>query len=152
MATGNIQVGDPLILNLELWDAAEDKHIKAILLKVDDGIPLAGSPYTVPHVGGGEYRLDTGIVFPEDTFEVKARFTVYNDAGFTEPSGEHNRAVDIYRLGSGIDTVIEKIEEIEGVIENISSQIITDDELEGTVANDENIVGEVIPDGEELLP
>ena len=63
----------------------------------------------------GEHRaghIDRNIYKSSGAFEVRAVYSVYDDAGFTTPSADHGAAEDIYRFTSEpsfVQTIIDKL-------------------------------------------
>jgi hypothetical protein len=160
-------LGDPIRLNLQLWDGATSKFPLAVLR---DGLgnELPESPIGLSHIGDGLYA-DDSVDMP-DTPEVTATYVVYNDAGFTDESDEHQQSLDVFPLNTItplLEQVLELLEkclntnmiacidsanEIIGLLkgvdgidayvseESIFANIDNDDTIKGTL-NDENLEG-----------
>ncbi len=125
--------GDPIRLNLQLFDGDSGKFVQAIVAD-SSGTPLAGSPVTLSNSGNGLYE-DDSLIMPTDP-EVTAIYKVYNDAGFTTPSAVHADALDIYRR----DTDLEKICEVQDTVNAILAGGNLSD-LEGSLIDDGELVG-----------
>lgn len=140
-----MQVGDPIVLTLTLWDRSETKFVKVVLS--GDGVVLSGTPVSVPHLVSGEYYFidKINLTFPENIFEIKASYTVYNDAGFTDQAAEYAPAEDKYRLNtsdsaSEIAAIADSLRLIDGEIE----MEVEEDEIEVTLLEEENIEFEIV--------
>lgn len=136
-----MQVGDPIVLTLTLWDRNETKFVKVILS--GDGVDLPESPVSVPHnVSGEYYKIDkNNLTFPDDVFEVKASYFVYDDAGFTTLSNDYAPAEDKYRLDTAegsnqISNLVDSLRVLDGEIE----VEYDDDEIEVELEVDEGLV------------
>ena len=156
-------VGDPLILDLTLFDFVDDKFVRATIDA--DGVPLAVSPVTVPNVGNGRHFLFDAInvVFPENRLETIITYEVFNDALFTERSKKHAPAKDKYLLSQApeqtnpdllarLDRIISLISELkvlDGVIEEDEIDgTIEIPEVEGSIDDSIELQGDVVPDNE----
>jgi len=151
--------GDPIELDIVLFDFDDSKHVRA---QVDaDGVPLAGSPFTVPNVGNGRYFLIdmNNLTFPNDRFEVNILYEVFNDAGFTDRSKKHGPSRDNYRLDQApqntnpdllrrLDRIIALISELkvldgEFLDEVLEGQVIPN-EVSGNMDEDTELIGVVV--------
>lgn len=141
------KLGESLRLNLQLFDGATNKFVRAWCLN-DDGVLLSGTPLSLTHQGYGLYANKT-ISMP-NTKQVKTVYRVYNDATFLSPSAIHSDAIDIFEL-----EIAECAEHIIGYIEtdvildgymeivNLSGQVFLDVLLDGIVETDGVLSGEL---------
>lgn len=145
-----MKVGDPIELSLTLDDLVDDKYIIAVLRA--DGVNYP-SPIELVNIGLGTYYFKDPInlVFPINTFEVRAQYIVYNDPGHTELAEYDVITEDIYRLGSidsgDIVTVINELKTIvlaQGACMTLTG-IVDDEECIGVV-EDDVLIGEVSDD------
>jgi hypothetical protein len=123
-----VKVGDPIRLNLQLFDGDAGKFVQAYV-RDSSGAQLAGSPVTLTHTDQGLYE-DDSLVMP-DNAEISAVYKVFNDAGFSSPSAIHSDAIDIYQP----DRVLELANQL------VANACSTD--LEGILIDNEEIVGTV---------
>lgn len=112
-------IGATLNLNLQLFDGATNKFVRATLRDAS-GASL-GSPVAMPHVGLGLYSDDSQVM--PNTAEVTATYKVFDDAGFTTPSADHSDALDVFALTEATALVSNVDLELVAVIE--SDNIIT---------------------------
>jgi hypothetical protein len=118
------KVGESLQLNVQLFDGAENKYPRATLYDAD-GSELAASPVDLSHVGSGLYT-DDSVGMPS-TEAVRAVYVIYDDAGHTTESSLHARSMDVFALEFGAAGLAE---------------------LEGQIAQDDSLIGEIDADGE----
>lgn len=141
------RLGEPIRLNLQLFDGATDKHVRTWVLD-DNGNLLSGTPLSLAHQGYGLYA-NKSLLMP-NTKQVKAVYRVYLDAGFANPSPIHSDAIDVFNL-----TVTESAEHVVGYIEtdivldgylemnDLTGQVFLDVPLDGIVETDGGLAGEV---------
>lgn len=122
-------IGEKIRLNLQLWDGATNKYIRAFLYDAD-GVQIASINMT--HVGRGLYE-DSSLFMP-DTAEVRAVYKVYSNSSYTQVSSKHSDSLDVYFLETGMSSGSGC--EIVGVIE-------TGTELIGSVADEVGLIGEI---------
>lgn len=143
-----IQFGDPIYLNLQLFDGDTGKYPQAIL-RNQDGTLL--TTRDLAHTGQGLYQ-DSGYNMPNSDI-VTAVYKVYNDSAHTILSTDHSDSLDVY----GIDTNTARIENIEntinalgaaGISSNLKATISDNNELVAYIKEDETLIGYV---GEENL-
>lgn len=118
--------GDPIRLNLQLFDGDENKFIKAYL-RDNLGAQLAGSPVTLTHTDNGLYE-DDSILMPNNP-EVTAVYEVYNDSGFLFRSRKHSDSIDIYRPDRVLELVLDLAANI--CAGDLEGYLIDNEELEG---------------------
>lgn len=145
MGEYSVKVGDQLTLTVQLRSGHVDKHVLCYI-ETDTGIPLSGSPFSIPHFARGKYTVKPPeLKFPTGIEEVHATYIVYNDASYSEESMINGRSLDVWRKDptSDVDFNFEQIIDLlNDIISSISSitasaeiegEIIVEDELEGTV-------------------
>lgn len=126
-------VGDALILSLQLFDGATNKYPRARVYDAS-GAEIAGSPVALSHVAGGLYR-NGSLVMP-DSAQVEAQYKVYDDAGFTTPSATHSDALDvILKTDVAPDSLVISDDDLVGVVSS-------EDSLSGSVSTDD-LIGKV---------
>jgi hypothetical protein len=91
------KLGEAIQLNLQLFDGATNKYVKAWLRNAS-GVALGTPTVSLSHIGEGLYSNDS-VLMP-DTSQVTAVYKVFDDAGFTTPSADHADALDIFELDS----------------------------------------------------
>lgn len=93
MAMGEIKtkVGNPIRLDLQLADLAEDQYVQAILL---DEAGAAFAIQALPHISQGLYSDDTQIM--PNKPQITATFVVYSDAGFTTRNENYTASFETY--------------------------------------------------------
>lgn len=118
-----VKVGALMALNNHLGDGVTGKYVRAIL-KDSEGNVLAASPVDMTDVGDGTY-VDKSVPFP-DVDAVLAAYKVYNDAGYTELSADHDDGIDIF-------------------IRDLFSPETRKDEIIGKIVSEQSITGIIIP-------
>jgi hypothetical protein len=145
-----MNIGDPIILSVSLYDQAPDMYVRAILRA--DGIVMPQSPINLVHIGNGTYfykNLST-LIFPTNTFDVRVQYIVYDDSNYTTASVRYETAEDIFRLSTSVPydspQLIEKIDNLISIVSShdlnseIVGEIVDSFELLGAV-QDEDVVG-----------
>lgn len=121
-------VGDSIVLSLQLFDGATNKYPRARVFDAD-GSEISGSPVALTHVAGGLYR-NAALTMP-DSAQVEAQYKVYDDAGFTTPSTTHSDALDvIYKTDVAPDSLVISDDDLVGVVsseDSLSGSVSTDD-------------------------
>jgi hypothetical protein len=143
----NVQEGEPLVLRLTLPEQDDSKFVQAIV-KADNGVALAGSPFTLSNLGDGEYffKDENNLVFPADRLEVVALYRIYDDSGFTVPTVDYGQqAMDVFRnlevVATGIgDAVQETLDRLENLV---NDAIILRDDIDVMIEDDEPVEVEV---------
>ncbi len=107
-----LKVGDQIPVSLQLFDGATDKFVRAVI-RDSAGSTISGSPFSVPHVSGGQYS-NTAALMPSSAF-VTVQFKVYTDSGFTTLDDSYEDDLDIFQLD---DSRIEGEAELIGVVED----------------------------------
>lgn len=120
------KIGTALQLNLQLFDGATNKFVRAYLRDAD-GVVLAASPVALTHKGEGLYSNDA-VTMP-NTRQVTAVYRVFDDAGFTTASTSHADALDIFDL------------ELDQELTNVLTGIVTGSNLNGVVASSGALTG-----------
>lgn len=110
-------VGEVLPLSFQLLDSDPSKFCRA-LLATPAGVPIAGSPATLTHIGGGKYSSDAVVMPNEDYVEVK--YEPYNDAGFTIPDPDHLAGTDVFRLEIPDSVIVDLINQILNKLNGLS--------------------------------
>ncbi len=140
------KLGDPVRLNLQLFDGATDKFVRAWVLD-DSGALLPGTPVALSHQGYGLYA-NKSIAMPS-TPQLKAVYRVYLDADFAEPSPIHSDAIDVFDLEIATQLATEIVGYIDGDIvlqgyvemNDIVGQVFLDVPLNGIVEVDGSLSG-----------
>lgn len=143
------QIFDIIALDVQLWDYATDKYIRARVYA--DGNEMPYSPVFVPHKNSGYYfRVDSEIFFPENTQHLSIVYEIYADAGFNTLSRRHAPVSEHYvkdnPVVGGDPEVIRKINQLIDIVtsHDVNSQIIGEISetfaLEGFVV-EEDVVG-----------
>jgi len=132
------KAGQPIRLNLQLWDGDIGKFPQATL-KNTPGVELVGSPVDLTHSGNGLYEADS-ITMP-DTEEVTATFKVFNDSGHLVPSEDHSDAFDLFRK----DEIQDAIDSLLLASRRVEITMVVEDtgEVDMDLAEDESIQIEV---------
>jgi hypothetical protein len=121
-------IGEKLRLNLQLWDGATNRYVKAYLYDGDD-VEIA--TVNLSHVGRGLYADSTQEM--PNTPQVRVVYRVFNNASYTQVSEKHSDCLDVFEL----ETRMFSYEELVG-------QLDYEDEIVGTVDDTgEELVGEV---------
>jgi hypothetical protein len=121
-------IGEKIRLNLQLWDGATNRFVRAYLYDAD-GTQIAS--VNLAHLARGLYE-DDSIQMPS-TAQVRAVYRVYTNPSYTQVSEKHSDSIDVFVLDSAGPS---NCEELIGVIE-------TGEELIGTVSEAEEIIGEI---------
>ena len=113
--------GDPLILTCLLADGNPSKFIRCTV-QDSANLPIAGSPFNLVYVGLGIYQWKSPtLTFPDNTFELRAVYEVYNDPMYLQKSNYLN-SMDILRfqnvLATSEITAIQKQREMEAMAIN----------------------------------
>jgi len=98
--------GDKIFLSLQLGDGATDKYVTGECRDAARNV-LFGGPVTLPHESGGQYVEYTKIM--PDTLLVSCQYKVWNDAGHTIPSPEHEDSQDIFEKSLANDEILEML-------------------------------------------
>lgn len=143
----NVQEGEALVLRLTLPEQDDSKFVQAIV-KADNGVPLAGSPFELNNLGNGEYSFkdENNLVFPADRLEVVALYRIYDDEDFEIPTVDYGQqAMDVFRnlevVATGIgDAVQETLDRLENLV---NDTLILRDDLDIIIEDDEPVELEV---------
>ncbi len=90
-----IRVGDQIPIQVQLFDGATGKFPRAVVRDAA-GATISGSPFSLTHVALGQYS-NTAAVMPSTAY-VTVQIAVYNDAGFTALSADHEITLDQFDL------------------------------------------------------
>lgn len=90
-----IRVGDQIPIQVQLFDGATGKFPRAVVRDAA-GATISGSPFSLTHVATGQYS-NAAAVMPSTAF-VTVQIAVYNDAGFTTLSSDHEITLDEFDL------------------------------------------------------
>jgi len=145
------KVGDPIRLNLQLFDGDPDKFPQAILRDVN-GTELVGSPVDLSHTGDGLYK-DASVNMPDVIF-VTASFKVYNDVGFTKLSNLHGDALDVFQRDetqAAIDKLLAESRKADFTStvsdeDSFTSTVSDEDEIKSQVSDEDEISAQVSDD------
>jgi hypothetical protein len=162
--------GEILDLSAQLLDGDTSKFIRVDITD-PSGAAIAGSPFSLPHLGGGKYGVDT-VLMTDDAYLI-ARYESFNDPGFTTPDPDHLLGSDKFRLEipdsvilDRLDTIIEKLQglalpgaamravlvqnKIAEVIEDVNQAkaLVERDSLKAAIRKDSQAVGKL--DGNEI--
>jgi hypothetical protein len=143
------KLGDPIRLNLELWDGATNYFIQAHLYDATD-TELVGSPVHLTSIANGLYTNDQ-LMMP-NTPEVKVVYQVFTDSGYSLISPVHSDAIDIFELEtpSSSPSIYSDLVGIVGGQMNLTgslesqvnlSGILSSDTLTGDLEQNSNLVG-----------
>lgn len=107
-------LGERIRLNLQLWDGAENKYVRAYLYD-DSGDEIATVNMT--HVGNGLYS-DSSVVMPF-TNQVRAVYRIFSNSSYSFSSTRHAHAMEVFPLelsavGSGGIDLIGLIDYVSG--------------------------------------
>jgi len=140
MPSFSIRLGDTIPLNLQLFDGDTTKYVRAIVRDPTD-VEITGSPFTLPHVGDGLYKLYTEAM-PNVDYLIST-YQVFDDAGFTSKSELHSDATDIFLQAFPIAETIEILNLVNDMVQNgvISKGIA--DVLIGSLVDNERYVGHI---------
>lgn len=135
---------DPIALDVQLWDYATDKYVRARVYA--DGFEMPYSPIAIPHKELGYYFLfDSAIFFPENTQHFSIVYEIYKDSSFTQLSKRHAPFSEQYtfdRPPSLISdpNILKKLNQIIDIVtsHDVNSQIL------GEIEQDFALVGHVI--------
>lgn len=133
---GIVAVGEniPLTVLVE-GDTAPTKFVRAVLTDAD-GDPLPSSPKSLAYVAHNLFQ-DLSVAMPDTAF-VNAQFQVYDDAGFTVPSDEH----ELGSAGERFDRASPKLDQILNKIQTVGSVDI----LETTIEPNQQFVATLTDD------
>lgn len=114
------KLGDPIRLNLQLYDGATNKYVRAYLTD-QAGNALAGSPVNLTHISNGLYK-DSSINMP-NALEVVAQYKVFDNAGYSVASAQHADAIDTFLLeivesnsGVVVQGIVSQSPTIQGIV------------------------------------
>ena len=110
--------GEILPLSFQLLDGDSSKYARAILTD-ETGTPLAGSPVSLPHIGGGKYSSDA-VLMPVGVEYVEATYQSFDDALFTVPDPDHLLGTDVFRLEIPDQVIVDKLNQIIAKLEGIA--------------------------------
>jgi hypothetical protein len=128
-------VGAAIQLNLQLFDGATDKYVRAYL-KDASGNNLAASPVNLAHVGNGLYS-DDSVLMP-DTAQVTATYRVFTDSGYSSASADHSDALDVFEktTEATATATVNLDQELSGIIETdleLVAALEADDSIHATI-------------------
>jgi len=90
-----IRIGDQIPIQIQLFDGATGKFPRAVVQDAASAT-ISGSPFSLTHVALGQYS-NAAAVMPSTAF-VTVQIAVYNDAGFTTLSADHEITLDQFDL------------------------------------------------------
>ena len=153
------QVNQPIYLNLQLYDGNPYKYVQALLFD-ENGNPLSTPSVNLTHIATGLY-FSSAILFPPKVKQVKATYTVYNDALYSQRSLLYSSAVDVFDLvvlsvdmPAIVGSLVE-IQEIDGeIMESVvlSGEVEEGLELSGIIESDQILAINGILESQELQP
>jgi len=126
----SVKVGNTVPLSCQLESLDTTKFVRCSLVD-EDGNAEAGSPFTLPHVGGGLYS--DGVGAQPDKF-LFATYIVYDDAGFTIQSSLNLPTVDVF---SPVEANINR------VITDLTGEVETTGSLLAELASSGEVIGEI---------
>lgn len=125
-------VGGTTYLNCQLFDGATNKFVRAYLFDAV-GLPLVVNPQVnLSHIGNGLYTAQ--VPFPGGTPEIKASYSVFDDAGYTRISRKHSDAIDVFEITPPVIVINQ-----EGLIGTLQ-----DGSLVGLFVEPDSIVGQLV--------
>ena len=146
----DIQFGDPLTINLQLYDgtASMPKRVFVDLTKPDG--TFIESRFEIPHVVNGDFRDETRLMTSD--YYLTAQYFVYESDGVTIDE-DYVINKDIFMRdvtgeiveGLSLDASVEVTGTLEGVIKEtiLDGDIFDETPLEGIVIEDNSITGEI---------
>ena len=158
-------VGEIIRLDLQLFDGATDKFVRAFL-NDKDGNPYTPASVDLSHANNGLYK-HFSLTYP-DIPQLTATFKVFDDSGFTQESINHAEALDTFEIDSSItnQTILDKMNQVIDIVtsHDVNSQIIgivqeqltltgivVEDDVTGVVLDDLILIGVVVDSDSDVL-
>jgi hypothetical protein len=120
--------GNVVPLSFQAHDRSEVLYVQAEVVD-NTGAVIAGSPFTLAHVGNGKYTNDT-LIMPSNVKYLEITYHPYTDAGFTTFSDDHatGTAVAVKEVTVDGTLTIVQVERIEGILKKQNKMTVNIDQ------------------------